>query len=322
MTSISKEQCIEFAQLFELNLQHWRLLTDITSSKDKSYIYSKEGIFPIQYTDEETSNLTAAEYFEIGEFCATKPLLFPCLPSELLHFIDNLVLGGFNVPEDFRKAVEQSMRGHEHSGTDSLIDWYNNELSASMWFGLQSVIPREAAMLLCRFNPNNDRSDPLEDFNPETGPDDYKRLLRVFEDESHQHTLMQWIAIARDKGLKYHSWIDEYVNVAMPAPIDGEQNTSSGTPESEALTEYRPRIGWQVALYDAWPAMRKAYGREPTAPDAIRYLKKHDDSGFILPKGGEYELWWRPLRGTSRQVAFSTVENVISNWRTKGVIPA
>lgn len=105
MTSISKEQCVEFAQLDELYLHHWRLLTGITSSKDESFIYSKEGIFLAQYTDEELSKLTPCEQFEIGEFCATEPLLFPCRPSKLLHFIDNLVLGDFNVPDDFREAV-------------------------------------------------------------------------------------------------------------------------------------------------------------------------------------------------------------------------
>ena len=181
--AISKEQCIEFAQLFDLELRHWRLLTGATSSKDDFFIYSKEGIFPVQYTEEELSKLTADEYFEISEFCASDPLRFPCLPSSLLHFIDNRELGGFSVPDDFREAVKQSMRGPDACGTDSLVDWYNNEFSASIWFALQSVAPREAAMLLCQFNPHDDRFDPLKNSNPETSPADYKRLLRVATDK-------------------------------------------------------------------------------------------------------------------------------------------
>ena len=130
-----------------------------------------------------------------------------------------------------------------------------------MWFDLHGVKPREAAMLLCQFNPHDDRCDPLEVFNPETGPDDYKQLLRVFEDVanagSQPRTLMQWLAIARDKGLEYHSWIDEYVNAAMLVQKDGELNANPGAPESdepaapsEKKTSKRSRITPNVALIE------------------------------------------------------------------------
>lgn len=107
MSSITKEQCIEFAKLDKLRLHHWRLLTGVTVGKDNSFVYSQEGVFPVQYTDEELSGLTADECFLIGEFCASEPLLFPCLPSQLIRFVDDLVLGDFSVPDAFRGEVER-----------------------------------------------------------------------------------------------------------------------------------------------------------------------------------------------------------------------
>lgn len=104
--------------------------------------------------------------------------------------------------------------------------------------------------------------------------------------------------------------------------LQKEAEQHNETKETAALTTDRPKIGWQIALYDAWPAMRKLHGREPSASEAIRYLKKYDDSGRILQKGGDRELWWKPTRGTDKEVQFKTVESCISSWRTSGKIPA
>lgn len=82
-------------------------------------------------------------------------------------------------------------------------------------------------MLLCQFNPHDEQLNPLEVFNTETYPDDYKRLQRAFEDvantESNPRPLMLWLAIAKDKGLKYHSWIDRYL-AAMPDGMPSKNN--------------------------------------------------------------------------------------------------
>lgn len=94
------------------------------------------------------------------------------------------------------------------------IAWDDATVGAVTWRGMKSITPREAAMLLCRFNPHDDPLDPLSITTDETAPDDFKRLLRVFEDvaqaDAKGRTLNQWYGIARDKKLKYHSWIDKY----------------------------------------------------------------------------------------------------------------
>ncbi len=97
---------------------------------------------------------------------------------------------------------------------DEVIDWYNTTLGAATWWSLNSITPREAAMQLCLLNPHDDTTDPLTTTSNETGPDDFKRLVRVFEDiaqaDAQARTLKQWRDIAKARGLNYHSWIDEY----------------------------------------------------------------------------------------------------------------
>jgi hypothetical protein len=94
-------------------------------------------------------------------------------------------------------------------------------------------------------------------------------------------------------------------------------------PESNEPPPFRPHVGWQIALFDAWLAICKSHGgRHPTSAEAIRYLRKNDTSGTILPKTDGGSLWWKPQRGEAKEVALKTVENIISGWRSSGVLPA
>lgn len=133
----------------------------------------------------------------------------------------------------------------------------------------------------------------------------------------------------RVMGDAVHALADEYIDIQAPPPAglanEAEPETpaaSSGAAETTALPPFRPRIGWQIALFDAWPKMITTYGREPSPSEAVRYLKKHDDSGCVVQKGGDRELWWKPARGKDKEVQFKTVETCISKWRTSGLLPA
>lgn len=131
------------------------------------------------------------------------------------------------------------------------IGWHDAELSAAMWFGVKSLAPREAAMLLCRQNPLDKSSDPLNVSTDETTPDDFNWLVRVFEDvatDGKPRRLTQWLSEAQCKGLKYHSWIDEYI--AAVGEIDADLKSaqfqpstaddSSGQADSGAVSSGRP----------------------------------------------------------------------------------
>ena len=64
--------------------------------------------------------------------------------------------------------------------------WCDATLDASSWWDLGRITPSEAAALLCELNPND-----IDFSSPETGREDFKRLLRVFNDiglmKSHAH---------------------------------------------------------------------------------------------------------------------------------------
>lgn len=115
--------------------------------------------------------------------------------------------------------------------------------------------------------------------------------------------------------------ISNIAEFAQTKPVaTGDQQFGANTTDEKA-SNFSPRIGWQIDLYEAWPAMRKLYGRNPTAAEAIRFLKTDGNSNYVLTKGGDRELWWKLSRGKPKEVQFKTVETLISSWRTRGVIP-
>lgn len=168
-----------------------------------------------------------------------KPALpLPCTLGQLRAFLPDAGMAG-SIDEE---SVAALLGGREY-----MAGWYNETLDAEMWFGLASPTPHEAAMLLCQHNPHENACDPMKTTTDETGPEDFKRLLRVFEDlekvEPKARTLRQWLAIARDKGLKYHSWIDAYVMAQieeLTADTGGTAKVGAGTAAATpSLTEIR-----------------------------------------------------------------------------------
>lgn len=127
--------------------------------------------------------------------------------------------------------------------------------------------------------------------------------------------------ISDESGLPFEDALEVAKARAKAAQIN--QAATSGAPGSETPPTFHPRIGWQIALFDAWPAICRMHGgRTPTATEAIRYLRKNDTSGAILQATDGGSLWWKPQRGNAKEVTLHTVENTISKWRTRGVLPA
>lgn len=208
-------------------------------------------------------------------------------------------------------------------------EWYNIPKPAipnwRKWSNMATVELWEAIALTLNIEPK---------FNPQgTCPDFDSRMeialshlqaggeLQVVERNSRLHCSRVRLAdVARLAASCVPAWEvpAEFPQSVLASP----PAASSGAPETAALPTFRLRIGWQIALFDAWPAMRILHGREPSPAEAIRYLKNRDASGIILKKGGDNELWWMPRRGPAKEVAFSTVENTISSWRTRGMLPA
>jgi len=96
-----------------------------------------------------------------------------------------------------------------------------------------------------------------------------------------------------------------------------EKQSIHAEPSNGRENNYRPHVGWQIALYDAWPEICRTYGRQPTAIEAIRWLKRNDSNGTILNEGNSTELCWKTQRDEKKSVHLDVVKNVISAWRTK-----
>jgi hypothetical protein len=90
------------------------------------------------------------------------------------------------------------------------------------------IPPIEAAMLLCRSNPNKTSyDDAKQTTTDELGPGHLIRLAQRLADidkaDHRPRTLRDWHQTARGMGLAYHSWIDDYMEATLPPapPIAG-----------------------------------------------------------------------------------------------------
>lgn len=100
-----------------------------------------------------------------------------------------------------------------------LLQWYISTLSANHWLSLNDVKPGQAAMVMCHFHPNKETPELAKQITTDaTGPMDFEELLQRFEDLANftpQHrTLLHWLEFARTSKLRYHPWIDRYVEAA------------------------------------------------------------------------------------------------------------
>ena len=101
------ERCIELAAMDTLRFRHWEELTGIGICKGGSYNVGQLGVYPKQYSDDDLRGLFPEERRILLERADRPPLPFPCTPAQLLQFVDGDLLGDFDLPDDFRAAVEQ-----------------------------------------------------------------------------------------------------------------------------------------------------------------------------------------------------------------------
>ncbi len=157
-------------------------------------------------------------------------------------------------------------------------------------------------MLLCRFNPLDKNCDPLNDSTDETSPENYKLLLRVLEDvakaASHDRTLIQWLAVTKDKGLKYHSWIDEYQEaVRLTTSTDEEtpiKNVASGAPDKKASTHRS--ITKREILSVEWPMPVEAPSLGNILNELPKWVQSACEKVGRPGKGAEGSHLWNPAQ--------------------------
>ncbi|MEI7956870.1 MAG: hypothetical protein WCJ66_17025 [Verrucomicrobiota bacterium] len=172
---------------------------------------------------------------------------------------------------------------------DQIINWYDATLNANFYWKLSDVAPVDAATILCGQNPLDPKANPdtTTTGDGETTPEDYRRLLAFFQSvaatDKQSRTLVQWRSIARENGLKYHSWIDEYA-LAMPndnassaapaSPELGEEGVASKRPLQQQLFQEQEIVRvLRAAGYDPQALPNRAAGKPGAKADARGRLK-------------------------------------------------
>lgn len=137
----------------------------------------------------------------------------------------------------------------EENNASSHVAWYDSTLNAATWWSLSRITPKEAAMLLCQFDPHDEKCDPLEITNDKTGPIDYKNLLRALEGVAEQdptpRSLIDWLSVARTRRLKHHSWAERYeraVQVLKAADLKLHQEAIIAVPPASEVPEAAPEV--------------------------------------------------------------------------------
>lgn len=105
----------------------------------------------------------------------------------------------------------------QQEAAEGLVGWFDATIDAAHWFSLNDVLPHHAAMLLCQFDPNDEQLEQAQLTTTDaTEPRDLVRLVQRFEDlartSPRPRPLLQWLQEARQMGVRYHPWVDEYVD--------------------------------------------------------------------------------------------------------------
>jgi hypothetical protein len=166
--------------------------------------------------------------------------------------------------------------------------WWDLSMDASLWWRRQDVCPRDAAMLLCRMNPLTDDC-PEGTTTDQTGPLDFARLLAAFNDthraNSQHRSLADWLQIARQEMLKYHSWIDEWL--ASGSLHGAAQASGNGTEPPVTMT----RIHRLKTRHDVLDPVLDSAIQEAGSHDlnAVFLVLRRMAADEVLPFTGEIE---------------------------------
>lgn len=184
---------------------------------------------------------------------------------------------------------------------EHMLGHWDYSMHAADWFGMAAVTPREAASLLCQSDPLYDKADPENHTNDETGPEDFKLLLRVFSDversDPKDRTLIEWFTIAEARRCKNHSWISRYLEARqrLGVPVVPTQAAPVVTESaSDGVEPAKARPGWSLKT-----SLKRAPGyRWPL----YQILKAAHTAGQPCPKARDVLDAWAKARQFDVQV--------------------
>jgi len=142
------------------------------------------------------------------------------------------------------------------------VDWYNHSLGAKHWVALGNIAPIDAAMLLCRFNPNDETYENVKQItSDELKPEHLVQLAQRFTDiresDPTPRTLRDWHQKAKDLGLKYHSWIDGHMELTTPPAAPAQTKTTEAGEEVDYSLMATPEQ--LLDAFEKWGCMKAAW---------------------------------------------------------------
>ena len=151
--------------------------------------------FTASHYQDETYAITHDEFVHLVNFYGSK-VIIGVEPKRIV------------IPEG-QSAADVSTYAHS---------WYDGILNAASWWVAEDVTAEEAALLLCEFDPLKVTADDASKVTTsQTDSEDFLVLRRAFEGISRTNrehrSINQWRLLAVERGLKYHSWIDDYAVV-------------------------------------------------------------------------------------------------------------
>jgi hypothetical protein len=166
-------------------------------------------------------------------------------------------------------AAEATSDPHEAAGAS--LGWYDETMDAAHWADLSDVTPAEAAMLLCRFDPNAEsQAVASEHSTDETVPGDFRKLQRRFEDlarsEPRARKLRDWYDAAKHMRLKHHSWVREYFDALEV--VEQRQLVKQQQPGREGASEQQCKSGgkrWTAENLEELKQYRRKHGTKEAA---------------------------------------------------------
>lgn len=167
-------------------------------------------------------------WLELQRFCNWAPAILPDCPtsaSELASIV--------GLPPSIAKTL---------SGEEHIVAWFDEVIHARTWFLRPVVSPNDAALLLCQHDPEEiglTLEKALHRRNTETGPSELQQLSGMFKSVSDAsaipRTLLDWIAIAEEKQLRFHSWIKTYVSLTKIGSKEGLETAGPFEVPSQAM---------------------------------------------------------------------------------------
>jgi hypothetical protein len=213
-----------------------------------------------------------------------------------------------------RKKQKQAEQDPRHLAEES-TGWYDETLNADILWKMPDVEPKAAATILCGHNPLDLGTSPDATTTEEgqATPEDYRRLFTFLSSvratNNKPRTLLQWRDIAREHGLKYHSWIDEYAlaipnnygGEAPPDPIAGDSVSATESPaERRAKLDITGERGCRRRILENWKTIESGYGPKADGRQVLHFLKQAKDE---------------------KQPVLKTVQNHLAKLRQEKLIP-